>query len=92
MRTLERIEPSFADGFPKGIHPALVHACSANGIERLYEHQDKAIERVLGGSDIVLVSPTATGKTLCFNLPIISKLYEHRSTRALPLSDEGARE
>jgi DEAD/DEAH box helicase domain-containing protein len=85
VRTLDPILATYAEGFPRGVHPALEAACSANGIEQLYEHQDIAIRRVVGGSDVVLVSPTASGKTLCFNLPIISKLYEQRQQHALYL-------
>jgi DEAD/DEAH box helicase domain-containing protein len=85
VRTLERLDPTFDADFPKGIHPALIHACKENGIERLFEHQSRAVTRILGGSDIVLVSPTATGKTLCFNLPVISKLYQSPQHHALYL-------
>ncbi len=85
VRTLEPIEATYAEDFPNGIHPALVDACQANGIEQLYQHQATAIKRIAGGSDVVLVSPTASGKTLSFNLPIISKLYEHPHQHALYL-------
>ncbi|HZO48905.1 MAG TPA: DEAD/DEAH box helicase, partial [Gaiellaceae bacterium] len=85
VHTLDAIPASYASAFPSGLHPALIDACRAEGIERLYEHQDRAIEEIQAGHDIVLVSPTASGKTLCFNLPIISRLWEDRTRHALYL-------
>jgi DEAD/DEAH box helicase domain-containing protein len=85
VHTLDPIPATYATEFPRGVHAALVDACRANRIENLYEHQATAIKRVLSGSDVVLVSPTASGKTLCFNLPIISKLYENKHQHALYL-------
>lgn len=43
----------------------------SKGIEKLYSHQAAAIEEVHNGKNIVVVTPTASGKTLCYNLPII---------------------
>ncbi len=83
IRTLEGRRPCYADGFPQGLDPAVVAACRATGIAALYAHQFKAIEEILAGRDIVLVSPTATGKTLCFNLPVISHLITKRRRHAL---------
>src|SRR5688572_28807977 len=61
---------SYAD-FPPGLDPRIATALRARGIERLYAHQRAAWDRVPDGRDIVVVTPTASGKTLCYNLPVL---------------------
>jgi len=58
--------------FPNFLHPLLKEAMKREGIERLYSHQAEAIEAVQGGKDVVVVTPTASGKTLCYNLPVLN--------------------
>jgi len=53
------------------------------GIEKLYVHQARAIDAVRAGEDIVVVTATASGKTLCYNLPVIEHLAAHPEDRAL---------
>ena len=55
------------------------------GIERLYSHQAAALKGVREGKHIVVVTPTASGKTLCYNLPVIQTLLEDEEARALYL-------
>lgn len=55
------------------------------GITRLYSHQAQALQAVHKGQDIVVVTPTASGKTLCYNLPVIQALLENEEARALYL-------
>lgn len=57
----------------------------AKGIEKLYSHQAAALAAVQNGKDIVVVTPTASGKTLCYNLPVIKTLLEDEAARALYL-------
>lgn len=83
IRTLKGRRPRFAKGFPSGLDPAVVEACRSAGIDALYAHQFEAIEEILAGRDVVLVAPTATGKSLCFNLPVISHLANKRRRHAL---------
>lgn len=85
VRTLEGRPPRYAEGLPSDLHPAVVRACQKSGVQRLYVHQHEAVQAVLSGQDIALVSPTATGKTLCFNLPIISNILKRRARHALYL-------
>ena len=47
-------------------------AFQKEGIEYLYSHQADAIEAVQSGKDVVVVTPTASGKTLCYNLPVLN--------------------
>jgi len=56
---------------------------AARGIERLYTHQAEAIEAIHEGRDTVVVTPTASGKTLCYALPVLQALAEDPSARAL---------
>ncbi len=67
------------------VHADLVAAYAAKGIRHLYTHQAIAAEAVRAGKNIVVVTPTASGKTLCYNLPILSSILENSDTRALYL-------
>jgi DEAD/DEAH box helicase domain-containing protein len=58
---------------------------AAEGIERLYTHQATAIEAVRRGESVVVVTSTASGKTLCYNIPVIQALLQDRKARALYL-------
>ena len=74
----------YAD-FPAGIDPRLVTALRQCGIEHLYTHQAKAVGAALRGENVVVVTPTASGKTLCYNLPVLNTLLADPSARALYL-------
>src|SRR6266481_1019860 len=71
--------------FPAWVHPNLVSAYTAKGIRRPYTHQAAAAEAVHAGKNVVIVTPTASGKTLCYNLPILNAILENSDTRALYL-------
>ncbi len=60
-------------------------AYAAKGIERLYSHQAQTVETVHDGRNAVVVTPTASGKTLCYNLPILNAVLENPDARALYL-------
>jgi DEAD/DEAH box helicase domain-containing protein len=68
---------------PDWIQPELVRAYHAKGIEQLYSHQAEAADRVRRGGNLVIVTPTASGKTLCYNLTILNSVLENPDTRAL---------
>ena len=72
-------------GFPEWIHAALRAAYTAKGIRQLYTHQAAAAEAVHAGKNVVVVTPTASGKTLCYNLPILNAILGDMDTRALYL-------
>ena len=87
VTALKRIpaqEGSFAS-FPSWVQPAIVTALRKRGIERLYSHQAEAADLIRRGRDVVLVTPTASGKTLCYNLPVLQRILEEPETRALYL-------
>jgi len=65
------------------LHPAVREALAAQGITRLYRHQVEAISAVRKGQHTVVVTTTASGKTLCYNLPVLEALLEDPKSRAL---------
>lgn len=71
--------------FPAWVHSELRTAYEAKGIGRLYTHQAIAAESVHAGKNVVVVTPTASGKTLCYNLPILNSILKNPDTRALYL-------
>ena len=75
-----RVEP-----FPSFLAPRLVELLRERGIESLYSHQARALELAGQGRNVAVVTPTASGKTLCYNLPILSTLLENPEARALYL-------
>lgn len=52
-------------------------------IKKLYSHQSKAIASVLHGHDTVIATPTASGKTMCYNIPVIDEIIKEKGTKAL---------
>ena len=72
-------------GFPEGLNPKIVEGLQARGIQNLYTHQSQAIEGVLAGENICVVTPTASGKTLCYNIPVLNRLMSDENARALYL-------
>ncbi len=83
-RELPRTPPSLVP-FPQALDPRLADVLARRGIDRLYSHQAQAVEEVLAGRNVAVVTPTASGKTLCYNLPVLHTLLEEREARALYL-------
>jgi len=71
--------------FPEFLPTRLTDILRARGIESLYSHQAVACELGRAGKNFVVVTPTASGKTLCYNLPILSALVDNPDARALYL-------
>ncbi len=69
--------------FPAWVAPSLRRVLEGRGIGALYSHQAEAADLVRAERDVVLVTPTASGKTLCYNLPVLQRLIEEPETRAL---------
>jgi DEAD/DEAH box helicase domain-containing protein len=70
---------------PGWVTSALSEAYRAKGIQELYSHQALTAEIVHNGRNVVVVTPTASGKTLCYNLPVLNAVLENADTRALYL-------
>lgn len=64
---------------------ALAAVLARGGIEQLYTHQVEAVEHLRAGRDTVIVTSTASGKTLCYNVPVLERLLEDPAARALYL-------
>ena len=75
---------SFAPEFPDG-YGRFAPLLASRGIHALYGHQARAIEAVENGVDVVLATPTASGKTLVYNLPVLRSALENRDTCSLYL-------
>lgn len=65
------------------LHPGLLKALQARGVTQLYDHQTKAIHAALSGKHVIVATPTASGKSLCFHLPVLQALAEDPSSTAL---------
>ncbi len=70
---------------PAWVTSALAEAYRAKGIQELYSHQASTAELVRNGKNVVVVTPTASGKTLCYNLPTLNAVLENPDARALYL-------
>ncbi|KYD27487.1 MULTISPECIES: DEAD/DEAH box helicase [Geobacillus] len=81
------IEPKEADTvpFPAELDARVRLALEARGIASLYTHQAAAYEAARGGRNVVAVTPTASGKTLCYNLPVLDTIAKAPESRALYL-------
>jgi DEAD/DEAH box helicase domain-containing protein len=71
--------------FPDGVDERLREVLGERGIDHLYTHQAAAIEHALAGRHVVITTPTASGKTLCYNAPVLSAVLRDPSARALYL-------
>ncbi len=71
--------------FPTTLDPRLIRSVRTRGIEQLYTHQAAAIEAVARGQHPVVVTSTASGKTLCYNLPVLNTLLNDSRATALYL-------
>ncbi len=71
--------------FPRQLDARLTVPLEKRGIHQLYTHQAHAISEILSGHDVVVVTPTASGKTMCYNLPVLSEILAHPDARALYL-------
>src|SRR5881397_2075215 len=69
--------------FPSSLDPRIGDALRARGIGELYSHQARAWELIEKGHHVVVVTPTASGKTLCYNLPVLQALVHQPDARAL---------
>ena len=70
---------------PVDLDPRIAAALASRGINSLYSHQAATWESVQAGHDAVVVTPTASGKSLCYNLPVLDRVLKDGETRALYL-------
>lgn len=84
LRTFKKREGEYRP-FPPFIHPLFREILQKKGIEQLYSHQAEALEAIEDGKDVVVVTPTASGKTLCYNLPVLNTRLNSPHSKALYL-------
>src|SRR5687767_8807405 len=78
VRRLPAVEAAYAP-FPDAIDARLRAAFESRGIRQLYTHQAEAFAHVAAGRHIVVTTPTASGKTLCYNLPVLDRILKQPS-------------
>ncbi|PWB50916.1 MAG: ATP-dependent helicase [Anaerolineales bacterium] len=81
-RRLPRKIASFAP-IPEGVHPALRRALESRGYRSLYTHQTSSYFAINDGENIVIVTGTASGKTLCYNLAVLDHFVKDKEATAL---------
>lgn len=77
--------PAKYDDYPDGFDPALRAVLESRGVKRLYSHQRRSLDLAQAGKDFVVITPTASGKTMCYNLPVLSEILRDNESRALYL-------
>ena len=78
-------EPARHADWPPEIDARIIAGLSRRGVDRPYTHQARAIEAALDGRDLVVVTPTASGKTLCYSAPVLQTILRDPAARALYL-------
>ncbi|MFS0576317.1 DEAD/DEAH box helicase [Sporosarcina sp. 179-K 3D1 HS] len=83
-RTIPGKEAVYAE-FPERLHPSIIRALGTKGIRQLYSHQKEAFELAATGRSFTAVTPTASGKSLCYHLPVMQSILEDDTSRAIYL-------
>lgn len=78
-------QPASYAPIPAGLSEGVRRALAARGLTQLYSHQAQAFGEVTAGRDVVIATPTASGKSLCYNLPVLESLAREPDARALYL-------
>lgn len=84
IRSVEGKDASYAH-FPEALHPSIVKALKSKGIERLYTHQRQALDYAMEGNNFTAITPTASGKSLCYHLPVLQQILLDQTSRAIYL-------
>jgi DEAD/DEAH box helicase domain-containing protein len=69
--------------FPDFIDDRIRTALERRGVRKLYSHQASAISAINDGNSVVVVTPTASGKTMCYNVPVLNAILKDEASRAL---------
>ena len=82
VKKIKKKQPDYVD-FPDDIDAKLKSILNERGIKKLYTHQLECYELVKQDKNVVVVTPTASGKTLCYNLPILDELTKNENLKAM---------
>jgi len=82
-KTIKSKKPHFAKSAL--LEPELQQLLNSKGIEKLYTHQAKAIEKIMSGRDIIVATPTASGKSMIYNLPVLNDFMQGNGATSLYL-------
>jgi DEAD/DEAH box helicase domain-containing protein len=87
VTAVRRLAPRAAEyaPFPDALDQRLTQVLAGRGFQQLYTHQATAVAHTLAGRHVVITTPTASGKTLCYNAPVLSTILKDPSARALYL-------
>ena len=80
---VDRIQPAYGNEWPALLNPSVRKAMVKSGVNLPYQHQIDAIVKALNGADVVMESPTASGKTLAFTAPMLHILKENPGSHAM---------
>ena len=72
----------YAD-FPECVDSRIIAALHRRGVNKLYSHQASAIKEIDNGKSVVVVTPTASGKTMCYNIPVLNAILKDEESRAI---------
>lgn len=84
IHTTEEKEAIFAP-FPETMHPSIQKALKSRGVNQLYIHQRLAFDAASTGKSYTTITPTASGKSLCYHLPVLQSIMEDPTSRAIYL-------
>ena len=82
IELLPEITAKFGE-IPDGLSSQLINALNSRGIKKFYSHQTEAISKILEGKNVIIVTPTASGKTLCYNVPVLNEVLKNPEARAV---------
>lgn len=82
--TVDATPAHYAD-FPDHLHPSIKKALEARGIQQLYTHQRQAFDFAQEGKHFTAITPTASGKSYCYHLPVLQQILQDKSSRAIYL-------
>jgi len=76
---ITQAKPACYENFPNELDERIRHALLCKNINQLYSHQSKAWDSIRAEKNTVMVTPTASGKTLCYNLPVLQDIIQNKS-------------
>lgn len=80
-KTIKPQKPRFASHTL--LEPELQELLTSKGIDKLYTHQTKAIGQIINGHDIIVATPTASGKSMIYNLPVLNDFLQGNGSSSL---------